>query len=310
MRNTSILCKKYGRNKKLQESLMISFSGAGHLLAYHLGVAETFLLRSKDIPPVSAVCGSSAGAIVAVVYCHLGHRIHEYAERFLSDSGHAYKHLKDMLHEEEAQSASNFDTTNTTQKPILHIATTKCVDGSLKLWSFDRSNQTLYKTISSHWNIDPMLKAVQASCKIPMSFHPFDCLDMNIIKNSSYPSEEGIRLEDGLFHVDGGIAAPAPLAVTPDDDCSPSIPIIVSPISYSSTSQNSHLKRISPSDNSWRLIPIQNIQCKAGFQVRPSVQNLKSLRVAGGITNSSELETWYGLGKENAEQHLQKWFQK
>ena len=310
MRSTSALYKNVVRNKKFQESLMLSFSGAGHLLAYHLGVAEAFLLRSKNIPPVIAACGSSSGAIVAVVYCHLGHRIHEYAERFLSDSGNAYKHLKDMLHEEEAQLTSNFGNTNPTQQPILHIATTKCIDGSTKLWSFDRSNQTLYKTISSHWNIDPMLKAVKASCKIPISFHPFDCLDMNGMKNSSYPSEEGIRMEDGLFHVDGGIAAPAPLAVTPGDNNSSSIPIIVSPVSYSSTSQNSQLKRISPPDTSWRLIPIQNIQCKAGFQVRPSIQNLKTLRVAGGITNSSELETWYGLGKENAEQQLQKWFDK
>ena len=57
----------------------VAFSGAGHLLAYHLGVASTLLTASTNtpqpkLPPLRAVSGSSSGAIAAAVLSCLPHR--------------------------------------------------------------------------------------------------------------------------------------------------------------------------------------------------------------------------------------------
>lgn len=306
MKATSLLLRH-------QNSIAISFSGGGHLLSYHLGVAETFLSHESSsrqrltIPPVEAVSGASAGAIAAVVYTHLGHRIHEYTERFLTDGGNAMKHLKNMLHEEESMSAPvtyhNIHKERR-QAPGLYIATTKCIDGSLKRWSFKKDS--LYASISSQWNTDSILLAVKASCTIPPSFHPVDCISN--ISNLSYPPEDGILMEDGFHYVDGGIASTAP-TYKDDMSSSPMFSIIVSPLSYSAKNpEKSTLNRISPKDESWRLLPLKNITCRSDFLVKPSMQNLKALRVASGAASTHELQTWYELGKDDAQEKLKEWF--
>ena len=57
-------------------SWYLSFSGAGHLISYHLGVATTLLSASTTTknsqedeirPKIDMVAGSSSGAIVAAV---------------------------------------------------------------------------------------------------------------------------------------------------------------------------------------------------------------------------------------------------
>jgi hypothetical protein len=161
------------------------------------------------LPTVEEVSGLSSGAIAAVVYTHLGYRIHEYAERFLTDGGNALRHLRDMLHEEEAVSVSKTNHIahgRSGQQPGLHIATTKCIDGSMKRWSF--TQKALDRTISSWPNTEKIPLAVKAPCTIPLSFHPMDCI--SLCRSLSYPPQEGILMEDGSYYVDGGISAPAP----------------------------------------------------------------------------------------------------
>ena len=85
----------------------LSFSGAGHLLPYHLGVASSLHRASTNggkssciydntsthksqlphVPvslpaPIKAVSGSSSGAVAATVLVRLPHRIEEYADAF------------------------------------------------------------------------------------------------------------------------------------------------------------------------------------------------------------------------------------
>jgi predicted acylesterase/phospholipase RssA len=254
--------------------------------------------RKRTLPPVKAVSGSSAGAIAAVIYSKLPHRIDDYVSEFITQKGNALKILTKMIHEEENITNSGADRNGATvlwhkkvAPPRLSIATTKCSDGSVHMFTF--TGNTLYKSISSTWTTDKILHVVKASCKIPNSFHPID-----IISQSKYPIEEGIEI-DGDYHVDGGIAAPVPHTSRDGEDGAH--PIIVSPISegipflFKDFNQNK-VSRISPFDSSWRLLPFGSVKLNGNFHVNPSVQNLKCLRMAGGLVSTSELREWYDRG--------------
>jgi hypothetical protein len=58
--------------------------------------------------------------------------------------------------------------------------------------------------------------------------------------------------------------------------------------------------RISPKDYSWRLLPISNLNCRGDFDVKPSLQNLRALRMASGLVSSKELQDWYDRGIDDA----------
>eukprot|EP00566_Odontella_aurita_P018570 CAMPEP_0113551402 /NCGR_PEP_ID=MMETSP0015_2-20120614/14505_1 /TAXON_ID=2838 /ORGANISM="Odontella" /LENGTH=329 /DNA_ID=CAMNT_0000452291 /DNA_START=354 /DNA_END=1340 /DNA_ORIENTATION=+ /assembly_acc=CAM_ASM_000160 len=311
----------------------LSFSGAGHLLPYHLGCASALLRRSRDaaspsgsnrtiggggtlrgsgatadsaLPPIEAVAGSSSGAIAAAALARLPHRVDEYADRFISEGGDALRILRDMLHEEERReslpSSSSLSSVKTADvdvrratAPSLHVAATRCSDGRLHLFSFPRDNGA-FRSISAGWNTDRLLKCVEASCRIPQSFHPIDVtpgLFGRMRGNASYPEEEGVRI-DGKSYVDGGIAAPAP--PTPRDGEVGALRVIVSPISGSGSSayagENSTLvERVSPQDSSWNLLPME-IRCNGEFNVRPSVQNIRAMKVSMGAASEIELREW------------------
>ena len=106
----------YSTNGSSAPFLTLSFSGAGHLLSYHLGVAASLHRAStanngnnnkhKHLPTIKAISGSSSGAIAATVFVRLPHRIEEYADTFLAEGGRAFAILKDMLHEEERRLVS------------------------------------------------------------------------------------------------------------------------------------------------------------------------------------------------------------
>jgi predicted acylesterase/phospholipase RssA len=301
-----------------QKFITLKFSGCGHLLPYHLGVSSVFLEhesklyyngksgKKRSIPRIKSVSGSSSGAIAAVCYARLPHRVEEFAERFISDRGHALQTLQTMLHQEE--NSLNMDNGPSTSPiiakgkyeapPSLHIATTKCVDGSHYLFHFSGCvNQ--YSSISSAWTTDKILDAVKASCTIPQSFHPADIIFKS--QNISYSVHEGIII-DGEGHVDGGIAAPAPR--TPYDNVAGACPINVSPISVGESfifplKQKKEM-RISPKDYSWRLLPISNLNCRGDFDVKPSLQNLRALSMASGLVSSIELQDWYDRGIDDA----------
>lgn len=306
--------------KLAQRFLTVSFSGCGHLLPYHLGVSSVLLEGStragitddkNGLPRIKAVAGSSAGAIAAVLHARLPHRVEEFAEKFISDRGHALSTLKTMLYEEESAMNTNgkpedpMIVTNGKRNvpPQLEIATTKCIDGSHHLFTFSGCfNQ--YSSISSAWKTDHILDAVEASCKIPRSFHLADIIFKT--QSISYPDSDGILI-DGDYHVDGGIAAPAPR--TSRDNQDDARPIIVSPISkglpFLPSGDGKEQNRISPIDKSWRLLPFSNINCRGDFEVKPSAQNLKALRMASGMVSSYELQKWYDEGIEDAHRFVQ-----
>jgi len=225
------------------------------------------------------------------------------------------KTLTTMLHEDENALNVNVNNDNAStvvtqsknqSSPTLHIATTKCVDGSHHLFSF--TGRSRFQSISTNWTTDEVLKAVKASCTIPASFHPSDILWTS--QSLQYPDSDGV-LVDGVYHCDGGIAAPAP--GTPWDNDGGVCPIIVSPISAGSLSifdriQNTEVpKRISPEDDSFRLLPLSSLKCRGGFTVKPSMQNLRALRMASGLVSSGELQGWYDRGVEDAIRMVEEW---
>eukprot|EP00978_Attheya_sp_CCMP212_P006939 scaffold16220_cov51-Attheya_sp.AAC.2 len=331
------------RNPPSISRLAVSFSGGGHLLPYHLGVSSALLRKrpaTKDndvvllsssssnfsyskkeavtsLPPIQAVAGSSSGAIAAVIQARLPDRIDEFTHRFISDRGKALTILNSMLHEEELSSSHpppshTTPTTTTTivrnkfgdlNLPTLHIGTTRSVNGEFKLFSFPAHKPMLFRTISSSWNTDDIMKCVEASCHIPQSFHPFDIFSR---RSLSYPEGDGVLI-DGSYYVDGAISCPAPPPTPYDkeDDC---FHISVSPISGGKKADD-HLERnarISPSDDSFSFLPL-DVTLRGQFKVKPSIQNLRALRVSVGAASSEELQYWFEKGLEDGEIFVKDW---
>ena len=274
----------------MNKFLTLSFSGAGHLLPYHLGVATSLLKTSaatnqKKLLPIHAVSGSSSGAIAACLFVYFPNQIQGYTDRFISDGGRAMYHLKEMIYDND-DSNNNLvvDNDNTS----LHIATTRCSDGSLQLFEFPSKLQ------SSVLDKDHLVNCLRASCKIPPHFHPSDVLQKSTWLSSSYaiyPSQDGIII-NGESHVDGGISAPAP--PTPLDTKEGACRVVISPISGPDYNNKSNTIRISPKDNSWKL-PI-DIKCRGGFSIYSSMLNLKAMQNSAGLVSSSILQDWYEKG--------------
>lgn len=264
----------------------LSFSGAGHLMSYHLGVART--LQASNATSIQSVAGSSSGAIVAAVLACMPHRLEEYADRFMHDGGRAFANFKDMLND---SSDKVRETQMIIHRPTLHIATTKCTDGSLKLFSFQPGN--------IHVHHEKLLLALKASCKIPASsFHPRDVFSKHA---PSYPDLDGIGI-DGESYVDGAIAAPCPLANNINAEQHTNI--AVSPISGSSSA----VWNIRPKDTSWKLPLMGDISARCGtFSVRPSVDNLRALVISAGVAPPNVLKDWCNRGVDDANEFLKKW---
>lgn len=256
----------------------LSFSGAGYLIVYHLGVAKTLLSFHDDesLPIVRAVAGSSSGAVVAAAVACFPNEIDDYADRFLQDRGRAVANFQQMLQEKKRQEE---------RTPVLNIATTRCFDGSLKLFSFDPKKR----------QDERMLAAIRASCAIPRSFHPWDIFTRQSL---SYPEEDGIEI-DGDFYVDGGIASPCPIVAEEATET-----IAVSPIAGSSTAD----WNIRPKDSSFKVPLMGDLSARCGtFRVRPSVQNLQAAIVSTGAASPQVLNDWHQKGIEDAHLFLEAW---
>lgn len=258
-------------------SLTLSFSGAGHLLAYHLGAAIALKQKDRRITQqICAVSGSSSGAIAASAFVYFtDQQIKDYADRFINDGGRAMFHFKQMLEEEEFNNKPSAQQT-------LHIATTRCSDGSLHLFDFQTASI----------NRSRLVKCLEASCKIPAHFHPADVVQSKWL--SKYPEEDGIII-DGKSFCDGGIAAPAP--PTPIDNEEGVCSIVVSPISGGDKETNAI--RISPRDDSWKF-PM-DLKLRGGFAVHPSLQNIQAMQVSAGVASPSMLRKWYERGVKDVE---------
>mmetsp|Transcript_25907 Transcript_25907/g.40652 ORF Transcript_25907/g.40652 Transcript_25907/m.40652 type:complete len:274 (-) Transcript_25907:73-894(-) len=263
-------------------SLTLSFSGAGHLLPYHLGVAIALKEKERHITQkIHAVSGSSSGALAASAFVHFtDEQIKDYAESFINDRGRAMFHFKQMF--------GQCNNVTPTQQN-LHIATTRCSDGSLHLFDFLAGS-------SSDQSRSRLTECLEASCKIPHHFHPADVLPSKW--PSKYPEENGIII-DGNSFCDGGIAAPAP--PTPIDNEEGVCRIVVSPISGGNNEKNAI--RISPRDDSWKF-PM-DIKCRGGFAVHPSLQNIKAMQVSAGVASTPILRKWYERGMKDVERILE-----
>lgn len=254
----------------------ISFSGAGLLLSYHLGAAKV-LLQNPPVPlPIRAVAGSSSGAIAATLLSLLPHRLDEYTDRFLYHGGAGLGIMKDMIQSEPIPTKSTEWT-----RPDLFICATKSSDGSMHLFRFDPTTERNMQ------QSDLLLRAIQASCMIPKSFHPHDVFSK---QRPTFP--DGIEI-DGELYCDGGISESVP--PTPmDSDPHCSRHIIISPIS-GPTTEDSTYNSIRPLDHSLAL-PF-TLTCRSGsFRIKPSLQNLRAAVASVGATTPNVLRDWYQRG--------------
>ena len=141
------------------------------------------------------------------------HQLEEYSNQFIQERGHAFRNLKQMILRTEAETKSQAE---------LFVCATKSNTGQPHLFQFAQHKG----------QEDNILKAIEASCRIPTSFHPFDI----IFRSNPTYEQEGILIE-GDYYCDGGISAPLP--PTPKDNCQ----ILVSPIAMTEfSSPNSAMK--------------------------------------------------------------------
>lgn len=305
--------------------LTLSFSGAGHLLPYHLGVASSIARRQKqqqqqgqkgpNLPPIAAVAGSSSGAMAAAVFVRAPHRLKEFAYNFIEDGGRAFHHLEAMLRADGLRHDIDDDNDNRAdhrrvdgggRRPSLHVAATRCSDGSLRLFNFyDNHHRRLY----GDRDIDELLTAVEASCRIPSSFHPADVLRGDLfsffpLSSSSsrptYPDAEGVLCVDGHRYVDGAISAPAPPTLL--DNTDGSIRVVVSPFSLvvGGIDENVFDNVIGPAiaDEGRSLLPF-DLRLHGGFTVRSSIQNSRALATAMLGGRREELVDWFRRGQDD-----------
>lgn len=157
------------------------------------------------------------------------------------------------------------------QQPIqLEICATRCRDGQATMFS-------------SPWDKEHLFACVEASCSIPPSFHPADIF---LSANISFPEEDGVLIE-GDNYVDGGIAAPAPPTPSSMER------VVISPISGSAD--------ICPKDP-YRFFSMGTRG--GGFRINASFQNLRALRASAGLTSSTELQSYYDMGRRDAELYV------
>jgi predicted acylesterase/phospholipase RssA len=254
----------------------LSLTGSGCLLLYQLGACQTLLAAlasasasssssSSSVISIQQVAGSSGGAIVAALIAHKC-CLKEFASDFLASQGQGLTLLRSRLGSCQSMPLD----------PTLSVCTTHCKDGKLREFQFSNSADVC------------LLPAIEASCRIPISFHPWDVLS----SYRSYDESEGVNV-NGEYFVDGGIAAPAP-------PTKPNLQrIVISPLSGRFGQDDWH---ISPSDYSaWPTISIP-------FQYQPhaSLGNLRALRTAVGLTSAKELNSWYQKGQDDANRFLGK----
>eukprot|EP00977_Amphora_coffeiformis_P007007 scaffold1519_cov166-Amphora_coffeaeformis.AAC.7 len=268
--------------------LCLSMTGSGHLLVYQLGACRTLLQQCRGAAPplaVDHVVGASGGAIAAAVLA-ANIPIDDYAHAFIQQRGRGMKLLQDYWsqHVSSESSAPN----SSALRPGLHIATTRCEDGSSKIFSFDRLDDK-----------ERIFDCIQASCLIPPTFHPLDIMS----SPSPYPEYEGLPIDDPVegmdFYVDGGISTPAPMIVSKLEVEGNELitRVIISPVAGTSK----HAARISPRTRGWW----PQIQARHDMGLYLSWSNAKALRAASGNVSSSELQNWYDRGQDDAQRFLE-----
>ena len=296
----------------------VCFSGAGHLLPYHLGVCSYLnetIHPDKRKMNIASVSGSSSGAIAATLYALLSpSSLDSFTNQFIEQGGGGISLLQTIMQKMPR---------STIPKP-LYIFMTPCKDSTMACIH-------PFSNIQEH-EMQRLFSCIQASCRIPTSFHPMDILHFHLLPSFtffssklSYPESDGVTL-DGISYVDGGIAAPFPnplqtsivLHDRPNVKYSLNVNqkdhvIMVSPLSYTHKTNifNANYTRISPNDSTFSFLPNDVIVGSTSLphnNIRPSIQNIHALRVSMGAANKIELQQWYELGKENAKTNLSSLF--
>jgi predicted acylesterase/phospholipase RssA len=249
----------------ISRGIALSLSGSGSLFVYQLGACRSLLQSAVTIR--SAV-GSSGGAIAATVLAKAPNSIEEFVNDYIQGRGNGLDLLRDLLK-------------NSHETPIcdeLGICTTICRNGKSKIFHFQPNDKERDEMI---------LECVEASCRIPRTFHPWDVFSTNV----TYPEEDGIWIEDD-YYVDGGIAAPAPPTTAEPR-------LIISPVSGTST----HSHRISPDD---RSLSVGQLNAEVDFKTKLSWQNLQAISTSMGMASAELLRDWYQRGQDDASQYIER----
>ena len=243
----------------ISKGFFLSLSGSGNLLVYQLGACRSLIKASI---PINEAVGSSGGSIAATILVRAPNSIDDYVNEFIQGRGEGLALLKDVLR-------------STDTNPICHelgICTTICRNGKSKVFRFSSNER--------HQD-DLLLRCIEASCRIPRTFHPWDIFS----KDVTYPDDDGIQIGDD-YYVDGGIAAPAPPTTYEPR-------LILSPVSGSS----SFSERISPDDRSFS---IGQMNAHVDFGTKLSRQNFQSMFVSMGMGSRDILRDWYQRGQDDA----------
>lgn len=333
---------KVPREEKFDD-VHISFSGAGHLLPYHLGVCSYILDQTSTTNTISSpkieksslrnniriVSGSSSGAIAATLFTLLPDRIEEFTSRFIKQRGGGISLLNEMLQglpdTDIGSSCKNNVQHHLHNHETLFIATTKCNDASLHLFPFSKEKFEKNTYLEKIDYVEKISQCIQASCTIPPTFHPMDILHWNQIpsmrsffsssdqpkSNLSYPESEGIEI-DGVYYVDGGIASPCPIIlnenITTSNDNNPNEndkTEIIIPVSPLSYSQ---LPPSSSNNESSTVIRISPEDPTFSFFLRDvSVGTSNKMYVRPSIQNIRAMGV--SMGANASSEELQRWWQ-
>ena len=174
-------------------SVVLSFSGSGHLLCYQLGVAQVLLgPQSAWAQRIKHFAGASGGAIAAAVCALLPReRAADFADR-VACQGRSFHGLSEMLHGRGpfADGINDAAIAALSSEKRLFLSATHCRTGRNALFAnFDTAAE--------------LQRCVLASAAIPKSLHPFDLLRST---PPTYPEAGGIIVDPKCEH-DGGEAA-------------------------------------------------------------------------------------------------------
>ncbi|CAB9503921.1 expressed unknown protein [Seminavis robusta] len=261
--------------------LTVSFSGAGHLIAYHLGVSKSLLNHQDFCNRIKSVSGSSSGAIAAAIVTQIPHRLDEYSDRFLKERGKAFEHFRALMEEEK-------DRSRVKDGPNLLVCATRSSDGSPQLFPFT----------APYPDQERLFDVIRASCQIPASFHPLDLF----AKNPMTYEGEGIEI-DGTLYVDGGVSGVFPPARLHDQEQSHRILVTPIAVTLTETTKEYLSTLICPhkgAPSMWSRF----FTTRDGIAIEPSVSNIQSLVPASGMTSSEALEDWYLRGMDDGERQL------
>ncbi len=301
-------------------SVALSFSGSGHLLIYHLGVARR-LRRSEWAPFIRSYAGASGGAIAAAVCALLPND--DDLEAFVEESAlrcDGFGGLARALGVVPPAAIDHGVQINSRITPITDDAV-RGVSGSLFIGATEC--RTGRRALFSHYeSAHQLMQCILASAAIPRSAHPLDLI-RSPSNPPTYPESDGVIVPRscewghvssdtdlealpyspyGEAFVDGGLTAAVP---RPPAELQLAL-VTVAPISgprgdLGVACSSAHL-HVCPADTSVKVPFIA--PSLAGLRCYLSSDNLVAARRTLGASPQT-LRHWFERGEEDAEWLLQ-----